>query len=46
MMIFLVELNQMETWDTDIGSAYLEALTSEHNYIVAGPEFCELQGVL
>ena len=44
MMIFLAELNGMETWATDIGNAYLEAETKEKVYIVAGPEFGERQG--
>jgi hypothetical protein len=39
MLIFLAELNQLETWATDIGNAYLEAETSEKLYIIAGPEF-------
>ena len=29
---------------TDVGNAYLQALTKEKLYIVAGPEFEELQG--
>ena len=39
LLIFLAELNELETWATDIGNAYLEAKTSEKVYIVAGPEF-------
>ena len=34
----------MEVWAEDIGNAYLEATTREKLYIVAGPEFEELQG--
>jgi hypothetical protein len=34
----------MELWATDIGNAYLEAYTAEKLYIVAGPEFGELDG--
>jgi hypothetical protein len=34
----------MELWATDIGNAYLEAYTAEKLYIVAGPEFGELEG--
>ena len=34
----------MEGWGADIGNAYLEATTKEKLYIVAGPEFEELQG--
>ena len=30
----------------DIGNAYLEALTDEKLYIVAGPEFQELEGYI
>ena len=44
IMLFLAELNQLETWATDIGNAYLEAETSEKVYIIAGPEFGEKQG--
>ncbi|MFM8621767.1 MAG: reverse transcriptase domain-containing protein, partial [Holophagaceae bacterium] len=46
IMIFLAELNHLETWATDIGNAYLEAKTREKLYIVAGPEFAELEGHL
>jgi hypothetical protein len=42
--LFLAELNKLETWSTDIGNAYLEAFTSEKVYIIAGPEFKELEG--
>jgi hypothetical protein len=34
----------MKTWATDIGNAYLEAVTAEKVYILAGPEFGELEG--
>ena len=44
LMIFLAELNELETWATDIGNAYLEANTSEKVYIIAGPEFGKLEG--
>ena len=43
-MIFLAELNQMETWCTDISSAYLKALTKEKLFVEAGPEFGNLEG--
>ena len=42
--MFLAELNGLELWATDVGNAYLEATTSEKLYIIAGPEFGELQG--
>jgi hypothetical protein len=41
LALFLAELNELETWATDIGNAYLEAETSEKVYIEAGPEFGE-----
>jgi hypothetical protein len=37
-------LNELETWATDIGSAYLEAVTLEKVFVEAGPEFQELEG--
>ena len=33
-------------WRADIGNAYLEAFTDEKLYIVAGPEFQELEGYI
>jgi len=44
IVLFLAELNHLETWATDIGNAYLEAQTREKVYIIAGPEFGELEG--
>ena len=44
LLVFLAELNGLETWATDIGNAYLEAKTKEKIYIKAGPEFGELEG--
>jgi hypothetical protein len=44
MLIFLAELNGLKTWATGIGNAYLEAETSEKVFIIAGPEFGELEG--
>ena len=46
MLLFIAELNGIEIWGTDIGNAYLEALTSEYVCIVAGPEFGLLEGHL
>ena len=46
MLLFLGELNGIETWGTDIGNAYLEAMTSERVCIIAGPEFGPLEGHL
>ena len=44
LVIFLAKLNNLEVWGADIGNAYLEAKTKEKLYIVAGPEFGELEG--
>jgi len=39
IVIFLVELNGLKIWQTDIGNAYLEAKTNKKVYVIAGPEF-------
>ena len=44
LTIFLSKLNNMKVWGADIGNAYLKATTKEKLYIVAGPEFEQLQG--
>ena len=44
LILFLAELNQLETWATDIGNAYLEARTNEKLYIIAGSEFGDRAG--
>jgi hypothetical protein len=44
LLIFLAELNDLQTWAIDIGNAYLEALTLEKVCSLAGPEFGNLQG--
>ena len=44
MCLFLAELNKLESWCTDVGNAYLEAYTEEKLFIIAGPEFGDLQG--
>ncbi len=41
---FLAELNDLDLWAADVGNAYLEALTKEKVYIIAGPEFGEREG--
>ena len=46
LLIFLGKLNNLELWEADIGNAYLEAFTDEKLYIVAGPEFQELEGYI
>jgi hypothetical protein len=44
LVMFMSELNILEFWATDIGIAYLEALTAEKVYIIAGTNFGELEG--
>ena len=44
LVIFLGKLNDLDIWGADNGNGYLEAFTDEKLYIVAGPEFQELEG--
>ena len=44
--LFIGELDSMEPWATDIGNAYLEALTCKKVCSRAGPEFGDLKGNL
>jgi hypothetical protein len=44
MVAFLSELNGLDLWATDIGNTYLEAKTSELLFIIASPEFGDLEG--
>ena len=44
LVVFLAELNGLQLWNADVGSAYLEAETKEKVYICAGPEFGDLSG--
>ena len=46
LVIFLGELNNLDIWGADIGNVYLKAFTAEKLYIVAGPEFQELEGYI
>jgi hypothetical protein len=39
MVIFVAELNELQSWCTDVGNAYLESLTQEKVYVIAGHEF-------
>ena len=45
-VIFLGKLNNLHIWGADIGNAYLEVFTHEKLYIVAGPEFQDLEGYI
>jgi hypothetical protein len=44
IVVFLAKLNSLKLWGADIGNAYLEAKTKEKVFVVAGPEFAELEG--
>jgi Reverse transcriptase (RNA-dependent DNA polymerase) len=44
LLVFLAELNSLQTWSTDIGNPYLEAKMKEKVYFVTGPEFGDLAG--
>lgn len=44
LVLFLAELNGLESWGTDIGNTCLEYFTKEKVHAVAGPEFGPLQG--
>jgi len=44
LLVFLAELNNLDVWAMDIGNAYLKAETKEKVYIIARPEFGELEG--
>ena len=46
MVLFLSELNNLDTYATDIGNAYLEADTKEKVCIIAGTEFGPMAGHL
>ena len=46
LVIFLSKLKHLDLWGADIGNAYLEAFTDEKLYIVAGPEFQDLEGYI
>ena len=43
-VLFIGELNNMQIYATDIGSAYLQSFTKEKCFIIAGPEFGEREG--
>ena len=46
LVIFLGKPDNLDIWGADIRNAYLEAFTGEKLYIVAGPEFEELEGYI
>ena len=46
MCLFIAELNNLQTYVTDIGNAFLESYTTEKLYVKAGSEFGDLEGHL
>ena len=44
LVLFIAELNGLESWGTEICNAYIEVFTKEKVYIVASPEFGPLDG--
>ena len=46
LVIFLGELNNLELWGAHTGNACLEAYIHEKLFIIAGPEFEELEGFI
>ena len=42
--LLLAKLNGLEMCAADVGNAYLEAYTKEKLYVIAGPEFGDLEG--
>jgi hypothetical protein len=44
LVALFVELNGLQLWAADVGNAYLEALTKEKVYVIAGPELGDLEG--
>ena len=44
MVLFLAELNGIDSWGTDVGNSYLETFAKEKVYVKAGREFGPLEG--
>jgi Reverse transcriptase (RNA-dependent DNA polymerase) len=43
-IVFLAELNSLKLWGADVSSAYLEAVTKEKVFFIAGDEFGDKAG--
>ena len=43
LVLFLAELNGLQSWGTDVGNAYFESNTKEKVCIIVGPEFGDPQ---
>ena len=44
LLIFLADINDIETWSTDIGHTYLEVKILDNFYIISGNEFGKRPG--
>ena len=44
LLVFLAELNGLQSWVPDTSSAYLQAKMKERLYVIAGCEFGDLEG--
>jgi hypothetical protein len=44
LFLFLAELSKLEMRATNTGNSYLQVYISQKGYIIAGPEFGDLQG--
>jgi hypothetical protein len=44
LLAFISELNGLNLWATDVGNAYLDAITEEKLFIKAGPELGDHAG--
>ena len=43
MVLFIAEINRLDSWDVDIGNVYLEAFAKEKVCMIVGPKFGPLQ---
>ena len=43
-VLFLAELNGLNSWGTDIGNAHLDSETTEKVCVIVDPEFEKLEG--
>jgi hypothetical protein len=44
LVALFAELKGLQLWAADVGNAYLEGLTKEKVFVIAGPEFGDLEG--
>ena len=44
--MLLADINEMETWDTDIGNTYLQLKSLDKIFIISGTEFGDREGCI